>query len=290
MKVLGYPLRALKIEQKEELTSHYIYDKLAQRLKGNENASILKSISSDEKKHHDEIKKLTGIRVKPNWLKVYLYYWISLILGLTFGVKLLEKGEEKAIANYQALAPIYPQMHKIMKDEEEHERQLIDMINEERLQYMGSIVLGLNDALVELTGALAGFTFAFQNTRLIALTGLIMGISASFSMASAEYLSNKQDKSSKESLKAALYTGAAYVLTVILLILPYLLIANPYLSLVFMLLTVLLVIFFFNYYVAIAKDLDFKQRFLEMAAISLGVAALSFLVGVLVKQFFGIDI
>lgn len=283
-------LKALKTEQKEELTSQYIYNMLARRLNGDQNAAILSSISSDEKKHHDEIKKLTGAQVKPNWVKVYFYYWISIILGITFGVKLLEKGESKAIANYKALIRIYPQMHELIKDEEEHERQLINMINEERLQYMGSIVLGLNDALVELTGALAGFTFAFQNTRLIALTGLIMGISASFSMASAEYLSNKQENNTQESLRAALYTGAAYVATVILLILPYLLIGNPYLSLAVMLFTVLLIIFFFNYYVAVAKDLDFKQRFLEMAAISLGVAAVSFLVGVLVKQFFGIDI
>ena len=34
------------------------------------------------------------------------------------------------------------------------------MINDERLQYISSMVLGINDALVELTGAPAGFTFA----------------------------------------------------------------------------------------------------------------------------------
>ena len=283
-------IEALIIEQKEELTSHHVYQKLAYRLEPSENAAILRSISSDEMKHHDSIQKITGAEVRPDWWKVYFYYWVSMIFGITFGVKLLEKGEEKAIINYQALSESYPQLHEVIKDEEEHEKQLIDMIDEERLQYIGSIVLGLNDALVELTGALAGFTFAFQNTRLIALTGLIVGISASFSMASAEYLSNKQENSTRESLQAAMYTGAAYVVTVVLLILPYLLIDNPYISLGVTLLIVLLIIFFFNYYVAVAKDLDFKKRFFEMASISLGVAAISFLVGVLVKQFFGIDI
>ncbi len=283
-------IQALITEQKDEITSHHIYQRLADKLEPSQNAEILRSISSDELKHYNSIKETTGMEVKPNWWKVYFYYMVCIIFGITFGVKLLEKGEGTAISSYQALADSYPQLHEVIKDEEEHEKQLIGMINEERLQYIGSIVLGLNDALVELTGALAGFTFAFQNTKLIALTGLIMGISASFSMASAEYLSNKQDKSSRESLQAASYTGAAYVVTVILLILPYLLIGNPFISLAVTLLTALLVIFFFNYYVAVAKDLNFKKRFLEMAAISLGVAAVSFLVGVLVKQFFGIEI
>ncbi len=288
MEKLSIP--ALITEQKAELTSHHVYRRLAAKLEPSENADILRSISSDELKHYDLIKKTTGTEVKPDWLKVYFYYCLSVIFGITFGIKLMEKGEEKAISGYSELAHYYPPLYDIIKDEEEHEKQLIGMINEERLQYIGSIVLGLNDALVELTGALAGFTFAFQNTRLIALTGLIVGISASFSMASAEYLSNKQDKSTRDSLQAALYTGAAYVVTVLLLILPYLLIANPYLSLAVTLLVVLLIIFFFNYYVAVAKELDFKKRFFEMASISLGVAGISFLVGVLVKHFFGIDI
>ena len=85
------------------------------------------------------------------------------------------------------------------------------MLDEERLQYVGSVVLGMNDALVELTGSLAGFTFAMQNTRLIALAGLIIGISATFSMASSEFLSVKSEGRT-DALKSCLYTGIAYLL------------------------------------------------------------------------------
>ncbi|MFO7611507.1 MAG: VIT1/CCC1 transporter family protein, partial [Clostridia bacterium] len=154
---------------------------------------------------------------------------------------------------------------------------------------MGSVVLGLNDALVELTGALAGFTFAFQNTRLIALTGLITGISASLSMAASEYLSTKQEGGTN-ALKASIYTGIAYVLTVIFLIMPFLLITNPFISLAVTLFMAVLIIFFFNYYISVAKDHDFRKRFLEMAGISLGVAGISFLIGVLIKQFINVEI
>jgi len=118
------------------------------------------------------------------------------------------------------------------------------MIDEEKLNYIGSVVLGLNDALVELTGALAGFTFAFQNTQLIAVTGLITGISASLSMSSSGYLSMLQETGERDrALKSAFYTGLAYVLTVVVLITPFLLLANPFVSLVVSLVAAVMIIF-----------------------------------------------
>ena len=70
---------------------------------------------------------------------------------------------------------------------------------------------GLNDALVELTGALAGLTFAFKDSRTIALAGLITGISASFSMAASDYLSNKADDDGKNPTRSAiLYRHCLY--------------------------------------------------------------------------------
>ena len=57
-----------------------------------------------------------------------------------------------------------------------------------------------------------------------------------------------------------------------------------------MLCIVVLIIFFFTYYISVAKSLPFKKRFIEMAGISLTVAGISFLIGLLVKQFLGIDI
>ena len=48
----------------------------------------------------------------------------------------------------------------MLGDERRHEEELYGMLDEERLHYVGAMVLGLNDALVELTGAIAGVTFA----------------------------------------------------------------------------------------------------------------------------------
>jgi len=276
-------------DQQDEITAHYIYSKISGFIKDSHNSQVVSQVAQDELKHYNRLKEITGVELKPQKRRVFFYYWITRIFGITFGVKLLEKGESKAVESYSEINHQMSFMDEIIEDEERHEDELIKMIDEERLNYMGSVVLGLNDALVELTGALAGYTFAFQDTRLIALTGFITGISASFSMAASEYLSTRQE-GGDNALKSSLYTGAAYIFTVISLILPFLLIGNPFISLGTTLCIAVLIIFLFNYYISVAKDYNFKRRFLEMASISIGVAGISFLIGVLVKQFIGVDV
>jgi VIT1/CCC1 family predicted Fe2+/Mn2+ transporter len=143
---------------------------------------------------------------------------------------------------------------------------------------------------VELTGALAGLTLALQNVKLIALSGLITGIAASMSMAASEYLSTRSEDTSKQPGRAALYTGIAYIITVSLLVLPYLLFENYILDLAIALTTAVLIIAVFNYYISVAKGESFRARFLEMAGLSLGVATFSFIIGYFIRKWLGIDV
>ncbi len=228
--------------------------------------------------------------VNPDKLKIWKYFLISKIFGITFGIKLLERGEKQAQLTYEEISKSLPEAQSVIKDENEHERQLINLIDEERLRYIGSMVLGLNDALVELTGALAGFTFALQNTQLIAVTGLITGIAASLSMAASEYLSVKSEGGAQNPFKAAVYTGITYVLTVLFLILPYLIFTNLYFCLSITIFNAILVIFIFTFYISVARDISFRKRFFEMALISLGIAALTFSIGFLIRGFLNIEV
>jgi len=191
---------------------------------------------------------------------------------------------------YRELGNKIEEFKTIAKEENKHEEELIEIIEEEKLQFVGSMVLGLNDALVELTGTLAGLTFALKNTRLIALSGLITGIAATLSMAASEYLSARTEQESSRALKSSLYTGGAYVFTVACLVFPYLLFSNYVLSLVLTIIMAILIILVFNFYISVAKDLPFKQRFFEMAGISLGVAVISFIIGHFVRLFLGVDV
>jgi VIT1/CCC1 family predicted Fe2+/Mn2+ transporter len=279
--------------QKNEKSEHLIYGKLSRSVKDAHNRKVLERISADELRHHNVWKKYTGAEVAPSMLMVWKYYLISRILGITFGIKLMEKGEESAQKAYSRVAARIPEALKIEREENEHENELIGMINEERLKYVGSIVLGLNDALVELTGALAGFTLAFQNTAIIALAGLITGIAASLSMGASEYLSTKSEEDeggTKSPVRASVYTSAAYVLTVIFLMAPFFVFGSAYTALAATLACAVIVIFVFTFYVSVAKDLPFRRRFAEMVGVSMGVAGVTFVIGFLIKTVMGIDV
>lgn len=290
--VLSPELRATFLTfQQDEVDSNVIYTTIADLLGDDPNAQIIRSIAAEEAKHAARWEALTGKKLKPSRFKVLLFTLTAKILGITFAIKRLELGESEGQEGYKAVLSDFPEIQAVIDEESAHEDALIAMIDEERLKYAGSVVLGLNDALVELTGALAGFTFAFQNTRLIAMTGLITGISAAFSMASSEYLSQRSEGDGSVSpVKSALYTGIAYILTVALLVLPFFLTSNFLLALGITLIIVVLIILGFNYYLCTAKDLPFRRHFLEMFVVSLGVTLLSFVVGVLVKKFLGVEI
>ena len=281
----------IKKMQQNELTESAIYEKIAKFTREEENKETLLRLSREEKAHYEIWKEYTNIEMKPQKFKVIKFVLIARILGFTFAVKLMENGESSAQKEYDILSSEISESVEIRKQEEEHEEALLNMLNEERLQYVGSMVLGMNDALVELTGSLAGFTFAMQNTRLIALSGLIMGISATFSMASSEFLSAKSE-GRNDALKSCSYTGIAYLITVALLVLPYLIFDNSrYIyALITMIAFVILIIAGFTYYISVAKGEKFKPRFWEMTLISIGVAVLSFVVGVIAKKFLGVDL
>ena len=276
--------------QKEELNGHYTYLRLAGAVKDKHNAQVIKRIASEELQHYQIWKRYTEKDTTPNKLRINFYFWLSKVLGLTFGIKLMELGEEKAQENYAALIDSIPEAKEILAEEEKHEDELLDMLDEESLKYAGSVVLGLNDALVELTGSLAGLTFAFRDTQVIALAGLITGIAASFSMAASEYLSAKSEGGEKSPMKSAIYTGIAYILTVTILIFPYLVATNYIVSLLWTIINAILVIAIFNFYISVAKGFNFKKRFFEMSFISLGIALLSFVIGNIIRNVFGIDI
>lgn len=277
--------------QQNELTESVIYEKIARFAKGEENRQTLLRLAREESAHYDIWKRYTGQEMKPQRGKIWKFTLLARLLGFTFAVKLMERGEAHAQEEYALLAQEIPESVQIRQQEEEHEQTLLGMLDEERLQYVGSMVLGLNDALVELTGSLAGFAFALQNNRLIALSGLIVGISATFSMASSEFLAARSE-SRTDALKSCTYTGVAYLITVVLLIAPYLLFGvSQYIpALICMLAVVVLIIAGFTYYTSVAQDQPFRSRFLEMALISIGVAVISFVVGILAKKFLGVDL
>jgi VIT1/CCC1 family predicted Fe2+/Mn2+ transporter len=285
----GARLAVLRAQLSNELTEALVYESLAGRHPEGQNRDLLERIAADERRHAMQLEVLLGEQARPNRFKAWKTILIARFFGLTFGLKLMEKGEGRAADTYRMFADDVPELIRMAQDEDAHETALLSLLDDERLNYMGAIVLGLNDALVELTGALAGFTFALNGSRLIAMTGLITGLAAAMSMAASAFLSARADgePTDRHPGKTACYTGVAYVCTVIVLILPYLLLSNVKIALAIMLASALGIIALFNFYLSVAKDAPFRKSFLLMAGISTLVATVSFGIGFLLNHTLG---
>jgi len=286
----NFDARDAAVFQKNEITEHYIYKHLSGKVSGVKNRRILSQIADDELRHYNVWKTYTRKDIAPSRLKVWFYTFVSMLFGFTFGIKLMEKAEKMSHDVYSRIPGSFKEINGIIRDEEEHEQALMTLLDEDRLKYTGSVVLGLNDALVELMGVLAGLTFALQDTSFVALTASITGFAAALSMASSEYLSTKSEPGGKHPLKAAFYTGFAYILTVLVLITPYLIFTDLYMSLGIAFAAALCIIGFFNFYIAVARDVPFKSRFFEMVGLCFIVAALSFAAGYGIRYVFGIEL
>lgn len=273
---------------RNEITEYHVYRNVAARIKNPKNRALLEHIAAQEKGHYAYWAQLLGTDVRPSRSRIWFYSLLAAALGLSFTLRLMEKGEELAQDFYRELAGADPHASAIIADEQQHERALLELIDETGLQYVSSFVLGLNDALVELTGALAGLTLALGTTDLIAVVGLITGIAAALSMAAAEYLSTREE-AGKSPLQAGIMTGISYLATVILLVLPYFIMDSALVALCITLITAVVIVFLFTFYIAVAKGTPFRRRFLEMASISLGVALLNFGIGFIVKRTLGVE-
>lgn len=169
-------------------------------------------------------------------------------------------------------------------------RGFIDEIDKSCSAYISAIVLGLNDALVELTGALAGFTMALPDNRIIALAGFTTGVAATLSMAASEFLSQEAGPGRRRAGISALFTGIAYLLTVAILLVPYFVFESPVNALLFCLLNAALIITGFTWAVARMRGTSFRHDCLEMLGISFSVAAIAFAIAWCARAMWGINV
>lgn len=270
--------------QQKEISEHVVYKRLSQKAKG-KNSELLKKISDDELRHYTEWKSFSKVDVSVNRLIVWKYLLIQQFFGLMFMMKLMEENEEKAQAKYSELIEVFPSAAKILAEESQHENLLISMIDEKRLNYLSVIISGLNDALIELAGELAGFTFALQNPALVGFAGLIAGIAQflSSSASEMEIFLTERTTENKEAIKKSLLEGSIYLVTVFFLVIPFFLVDNPFFAMGISGVNSFVIIVLFTYYVSIVKELALKKMFAITLLITLGVGAISFMIGWVVK-------
>ncbi|WP_417362232.1 VIT1/CCC1 transporter family protein [Gallaecimonas pentaromativorans] len=279
------------IQQQNEINDYSIYTLLARHEPDPHNVKLLHKIAEEEKAHYHFCRTITGKELKASRPLVLFYLILIKLLGTSFAAKFMESREVDAEAFYLDLAKDIPEAKQIYDQETRHENRLLTLLHDKKLNYAGAIVLGMNDALVELTGTLCGVALAFSKTATVGVTGLIMGIAASLSMAGSAYLESKESPVDAIDPKLyALNTGLAYIGTTALLVAPYFIFGSMALALGTMFVFAVLVIWLYSFYISVAKDAPFGSRFISMMALTFGVALISFGIGFAAKRYMGVDL
>ncbi|MBI4836732.1 MAG: VIT1/CCC1 transporter family protein [Candidatus Abawacabacteria bacterium] len=274
---------------------YIVYQELAKREKNQEFKRVLEKLIGQELEDFHFWQKLADKKTfRISRLDIWRFILLRKIFGLTFTAKFLETREKRMIVAYEEfIAQASPKMQnevkKILAHEKSHEAQLIEQIQEHKIQFMSNIVLGLNDGLIELTGALVGFSFALGNHLVVALTGLITGIAASLSMAASAYIQARYEVG-KDPKKAALYTGIAYIIVVLILVTPYLLFSSLYSAIALMFVFIFLIVTLISFYASVIFHRKFWHEFIQMAALSIGVTIITFILGSTFRKLFGIEV
>ena len=276
-----------------EYIDRKLYIELAKREKNAGRKRILEELAKAEEEHYLFWSRLAGgYKPKINKASIYRIIILRLLMGLTFTLKFLERHEKQVIESYKRTVEELSGeeqriLQRIIEDEEMHERALMSEIDERRVRYLGFIVLGLADAIVEITGVHAGFLGVTSSTLIAGVAGLVVGFAAAISMGSAAYLQAKQQISSKPAF-SALATAVAYISAVALLASPYFVTEVMILAFGGSLALAVLLIFFFTLYGSVVGERSFPKEFAESIALTLGTALATFLFGDFIGRVFGI--
>ena len=277
----------------DEFREYVVYSTLARMERRGDRRAVLERLAEQELNHFRFWSRFAEVR-PGRWVWVYAYFmaFLRLLFGITFVAKLLERGEEAAIARYRSVEHLLPEgdreaLRRIIKDEEEHERSLIAQIDDVIVKYMGALVLGLADAIIEITGAHAGTLGTTNSTIVAGVIGLIVGMGAAISMASASYLQTKHEVGRSPAV-AALVTGVGYIFAVALMSLPYFLVHDIYLAFGASISVGVVLAFVLTFQAAVYAERDFKFEFLQTVGLLLGTAFLTYFVGDWLGTFFGI--
>jgi VIT1/CCC1 family predicted Fe2+/Mn2+ transporter len=274
----------------DELLDHELYARLAARERNERNRKLLEELARDELRHHLFWSKLAGpVRLGlGDRLRLRLLLSLSRLAGKTFTIKLLERGEAATVGEYRRAAAelggeLAAELAKVIEEEELHESELAGSLDELVVRQLGSIALGVSDAIIELTGVLAGFAGYTGSPLQVAAAGLIVGVSAALSMAAAAYSQAKHERG-KNPRTTATFTGLFYMLTVLALVAPLLLGVPASIGVALSLACALAILAAFSFYSAVIMERPFLREYLENAAVIMAVSLVGYAFGQVVKE------
>jgi VIT1/CCC1 family predicted Fe2+/Mn2+ transporter len=273
----------------DEYTDSKLYERLAETVKEDSPfADVLKSLAATEFGHYEFWK--TYVPDEQPGLNRTKLYWVLILrrlFGLTFASRYLDRHEASVVKEYRALSGLIPgadkpAFDKMVSDEEQHEKEFAQKIESSAVAYISFVILGLADALVEISGIHAGSLGIYARTEIAGLAGVIAGAAASLAMASAAFAQAKQGFKGSARLSAT-YTGVSYFITAVFLATPYFLTSSMILALSVSLVLAVVILAVTTYYSTVVGEKPFLKDFVEILLILLAVTALLYVFGYIVR-------
>ncbi len=279
----------------DEYTDHKVYETLARIEWNRARREVLRKLSETERRHFEFWLKLAGSYRPSLKARVYPYLlaFLRLLFGATFAVKLLERGEEAAAEKYKMALDLVetPEdktaLERIIEDELQHEEEFVKQLDEAVVKYMSALVLGMADAIIEITGTHAGALGTTSSALITGVVGIVVGISAAISMASASFLQTKHE-TGKSPIVAAVVTGVGYVVAAALMSLPFFVVDNIFIAFAASLAVSVALALMFTYQGSVYTGASFAREFAQTVGLLLGVAALAYFMGDALSAAFGI--
>ena len=184
------------------------YSRLALRSRDPDTAALLKRIAGMEKRHARFWENVLARRnaslppVRPPRWRLFLLRQLQRWVSPVLLVAALEMGETSAVEDYHRIwqsglldADECKALRGIILDELEHESAFRRQTRAAGFGNVRDFVLGMNDGLVEILGAVTGLSAAYAGKPLlVAVSGLIVGIAGAMSMGIGAFISVRSQR------------------------------------------------------------------------------------------------
>lgn len=191
-----------------EIDDWLTYSLLARHSRDAELRTLLERIAAMEKRHAEfwaDILARHGQPLpaaRPRRLRSLALRLLQRRINPLLLIAALELGETGAVEAYHRLwqsGLLPPEDHAALRgiilDELEHEAAFRRQTREAGLQNVRDFVLGMNDGLVEILGAVTGLSAAYAgNPLLVAVSGLVVGIAGALSMGIGAFISVRSQR------------------------------------------------------------------------------------------------
>lgn len=188
-----------------ERLSYEIYSKLEvieHNTKLKKKLKELRNLDVNHIKIWESVYKDMGLPItkKSHRLEILSFLLLRRVFGAGLTLSVINSMENRKVSD---LSKVFEDMSEKEKDkivdylvEELYQERLLKKESWEKgvLSHIRDVVFGMNDGLVEVLAAIAGFTGAIHNNLIIAVAGIIVGLSGTLSMAVGAYLSSKSEK------------------------------------------------------------------------------------------------